>query len=396
MNTADADTRRWQSLSSLFADQVERSPEATAIRFDGHSLTYSQLAARSNRLARLLIDRGVGPDRIVPILLDRSPEAIVAILAVLAAGGCYLPMDPESPHARRQTMLADSGASLILTSAGYAGQAADLGVDVIVIDDPDTVDALSDRSPDRVHDRDRREALSGQHLGFVIYTSGTTGIPKGSGNTQAGLVNCVQWLRDDMGLHAGDRVLQQTTLIFDMAAVEIFLALITGGVLVIARPGGHRDTNYIARLIQAEAVTTAFFVPTMLGDFLEEDEAAHCLSLRNVHGSGEILTAHAVARWHARMPGAALWNSYGPSEAAVMITAWRCRPEDGETRPPIGLQCPNAQLHILDDELQPVPPGAPGELYVAGTHLSRGYVGRPVLTAEKFIDCPFGPPGALK
>jgi amino acid adenylation domain-containing protein len=396
LNTAEAHKPGWRSLPDLFADQAGRSPDAIAITFEGETLTYAQLADRSNRLARLLIDRGVGPGSIVPILLDRSALTIVAILGVLTAGGCYMPMDPEAPLARTQVLLEDSGASLMLTSVALAGAAAALGpIDVVRIDDPDILGLIASRSPDRVHDPDRREALCPQHLSFIIYTSGTTGTPKGSGNTEAGIVNCLQWLLHEMELNADDRVLHQTTLIFDMAVLEIFLPLISGGVLVIARPGGHRDTAYIARLIQAEAVTLAFFVPTTLLDFVREEGTAGCESLRNIVAAGEALTGYVQARCHATLPAATLWNGYGPSEAAVLVTLWRCRREDAGTAPPIGRPCWQTDAHILGDDLKPVAVGTRGELFVAGTPLARGYLRRPELTAEKFIPSPFGPPGAV-
>lgn len=395
-NAREVDAADWRCLPDLFAEQVERSPDAIAIRFEGESLTYAQLSEQSNRLARVLIERGAGPDSIVPILIDRSPQAIVAILGVLTAGGCYLPLDPDAPVSRTQIMVDDSGASLILTTAAHAETAALLGpMDVLCIDAPDAREDIASRRSDCVGERERGAAPGPSDPAFVIYTSGTTGTPKGSVNTQGGIVNYQHWLRDTWRLNADDRVLHQTTLIFDMAVSEILLPLITGAVVVIARPGGQTDPAYIARLIQAEAVTVAFFVPTMLQYFLDDDAAADCETLRLIHAGGEVLTGRLQALCHARLPAVTLWNSYGPSEAAVVVTLWRCRRQDDDLDPPIGYPFPRTDLHILDEDLQPVAPGTAGELFIAGTPLSRGYLRRPELTAEKFLPCPFGPPGAL-
>ena len=386
----------WRSLTDLFADQAERSPEAIAIRFDGESLTYGQLAQRSNRLARVLIERGVGPDSIVPILMDRCPSAIVAILGVLAAGGAYLPMDPDAPLVRTQLMAEDAGAALMLTATRHLSTAAALGcAEILVLDDPDLVALLAGRSAERVSDRDRVDVLLPQHMAFVVYTSGSTGAPKGSRNTQAGLTNFMQWLRHENELGPDDRVLHQTTLIFDMAAAEIFLPLISGGVLVIARPRKQIDPGYIAELIDSEAVSWVCFVPSLLQHFFDGNKAAAGASLRHIVCAGEVLTGRLQSLCHSRLPDVTLWNSYGPSEAALGVTLWRCRRADGDTAPPIGFPGPGVEVHILGDDLQPVVTGTPAELFVAGVPLSRGYLQRPELTAERFLPCASGPPGAL-
>ena len=394
--TATVPAADWQSLPDQFADQAELSPEAIAIRFDGESLSYAELARRSNQLARLLIERGVGPDSIVPILIDRSPLAIVAILGVLAAGGAYLPMDPEAPLPRIQVMAADSGAALLLTATEHAATAAVLGCDeILVLDDPGLLADLAHRSAGRVKDRDRRAALGAHQVAFVVYSSGSTGSPKGSLNTHAGVANFVQWHRHEFGLGSHDRALHQTTLIFDMAVAEIFLPLVSGGVVVIARPGGQTNPSYIAELVRTEAVSWAFFVPTLLVNFLEGSPVGACASLRHVLCAGEPLTGRIQALCHSRLPDATLWNSYGPSEAALGVTLWRCRRGDGDTAPPIGFPGPGVDLHILDSELEPVAADTAGELFVSGVPLSRGYLARPELTSESFLPSPFGPPAAL-
>lgn len=394
----------WHSLADLFADRAERTPEATAIRFEGETLTYADLSVRANRLARFLTERNIGPDAIVPIMLDRSPAAVVAILGVLTAGGAVMPVHPDAPPARIALMLRDADPPLLITSVrdsrGLDGLAhspddAKAVPAVIRLDDPDIIEALERHSPARVQDGDRRGPVRAHHLALVPYSSGTTGLPKGSGNTQAGIVNCLRWLKSEIGINAGERVLHQTTLIFDVAFLEIFLALISGNTLVIAGPGDSAEAARVTRLIQDEAVTLAFFVPTMLLDFLGEESAADCTSLRNVVATGEALAGYVQARFHERVTTATLWNAYGPSETAVEVALWRCRREDGDSTPPIGRACWETDLHILNDDLTPVEPGHIGELFIAGTPVSRGYIRRPELTQERFIACPYGPPGSM-
>lgn len=387
-------TLDWRSLADLVADQADRTPEAIAIRSGGQTGTYAELAKYSHQLARLLIGRGVGPDSIVPILMDRSPLAVVAMLGVLAAGGAFLPMDPDAPLARSQVMMDDCDAALMITTSDHSSTAALLGCgEALVLDDPDLSVVLAGMSPDRVSDFERRAPLGAHHLAFVIYTSGSTGIPKGACNTQAGVVNCLRWMRDELGLGPDDRVLHQITLIFDVSVVEIFAPLISGGSVVIARPRGQNESAYIAELIQTERVTVAFFVPTLFQFFLEEAAATRCRTLRNIVTLGEVLTGTVQEYCHSRLPWVTLWNSYGPCEAAVLITLWRCRPSDGTRPPPIGTPCPNADLFVLGEHLQPVPAGTQGELFVAGVPVARGYLARPELTDERFLPSPFGPPG---
>jgi amino acid adenylation domain-containing protein len=381
-------------LPALFAAQAARTPEAVALVCEDQSLTYAALAARINQLARFLIARGVGPDCIVPIAFERSFDMVVAILGIVTAGGAWLPIDTEAPAARVNTILADSGAPLILTSAAVAAGMAFANIEVSRLDDPALVEDLAKLSTAEIIDRDRLAPLLPHHLAYVIYTSGTTGKPKGVANTHEAIVNCLGWMRETIGIGPGDRVLQRVDYTFDVSIWDFFLPLISGGALIIARPGGHRDSSYVASVVQADAITLLFFVPTMLLDFLQDENAHLCTSIRNVVAIGEALSGQLQAKFHATLPHATLWNSYGPTEAAVGVTLWRCRREDGDRPPPIGEPCWNSQLYVLDPDLRPVPAGVSGELFIAGLPLARGYHGQPALTAEKFLACPFGPEGA--
>lgn len=387
------DEARWLSLADQFAAQADRTPDAVALAAEAGDISYAELAARTNQLARYLMGRGVGADCVVPVLLDRSVEMIVATLAVLAAGGAYMPIDAEAPPARVATQLRDSAAGLMLTSRALAARATTPGgVEVLCLDDATFAAACARLSARPISDLERGAPIRPEHLCYVVYTSGSTGEPKGAGNTQAGIVNCLRWLSAEMALTPYERVLQLTAYVFDISVLEIFLPLVNGGALVLA-PGGQRDMDYVAGLIQAQAVSFACFVPNMLQEFLKAEPASRCTSLRRLLVGGEVLSGYVQAMCHERLPGATLWNMYGPCEAAVAVTLWRCRRDAGGGGVPIGHASWNTQLHILDEAGRPVPDGTPGELHITGVHLGRGYLRRPELTAEKFVACPFGPPG---
>jgi acyl-coenzyme A synthetase/AMP-(fatty) acid ligase/acyl carrier protein len=227
----------------------------------------------------------------------------------------------------------------------------------------------------------------------MIYTSGSTGRPKGALNTHRGIRNRLLWMQREYRLAPDDVVLQKTPFSFDVSVWELFWPLLAGARLLVARPGGHQDPAYLVRLVADEGVTTLHFVPSMLQAFLEQKDLARCTGLRRVICSGEALPHDLQQRFFSRMPsGVELHNLYGPTEAAVDVTFWRCAPE--APRVPIGRPVSNTRIHLLDREMQPVPQGVAGELYIAGVQLARGYHGRPELTAERFVPAPAGEPGA--
>ncbi|MFF7593355.1 amino acid adenylation domain-containing protein [Kitasatospora purpeofusca] len=376
------------TLPGLFGAQVARAPGATAVVFEGVEVSYGELDARANRLARLLVGRGVGPESVVGVCLERGVDLVVALLAVLKAGGAYLPVDPELPADRIGIMVTDAGAGLVVTAGSVASLLPE-GVSVVVLDAPEVVGALAGESvsaPEVV-------VLPG-HPAYVIFTSGSTGRPKGVVVPHAGIVNRLAWMQREYGLTGADRVLQKTPFGFDVSVWEFFWPLLEGATLVVARPGGHRDPAYLATVIRAERVTTLHFVPSMLEAFLMEPTAAGCTGLRQVICSGEALPPRTQQRFFDTLgTGVGLHNLYGPTEASVDVTAWQCRPGEDSGTVPIGAPIANTRTYVLDAALKPVPVGVGGELYLAGAQLARGYAGRPALTAERFTASPFGGPG---
>jgi amino acid adenylation domain-containing protein len=366
-------------LHSLIERQVDRTPAAPAVTFEGGTLIYRDLEARANRLAHYLIACGVGPDVLVGVCMERSLDLVVSLLAVLKAGGAYVPMDPGYPADRLAYMVSDADCPVVLSQSGLADILPDhAGRTVFVDGDWPTIGAQPDSRP--------QPAVRADHLAYVIYTSGSTGRPKGAMNEHRGIVNRLLWMQDAYGLDASDVVLQKTPFSFDVSVWEFFWPLLTGSRLVVAQPGGHQDPAYLADLIRAEGVTTLHFVPPMLQIFLEEPSVPGCTSLKRVICSGEALPTELAGRFFQRLP-AELHNLYGPTEAAVDVTYWPCHADEAVM---IGWPIANIQMHILDPHLQPVPLGVAGELHIGGIGVGRGYWRRPELTAEKFLPNPFG------
>ncbi|MFC8513444.1 amino acid adenylation domain-containing protein [Streptomyces sp. NPDC057257] len=388
------------TLTELLDRQAARSPHAPALIADAAELDraaeldHAELHARANRLARLLIAQGVGPERLVGVALDRGLDLVVALLAVLKAGGAYVPLDTGYPAERLSFMIEDAMPALVVTtSAALPPHRAP----ELLLDDPAVQERIAAQDGTEVTDAERLHPLRPGHPAYVIYTSGSTGRPKGAVVPHAGIVNRLLWMQDEYRLEAGDRVLQKTPASFDVSVWEFFWPLVTGAALVLARPGGHRDPGYLAGLIREQRVTTAHFVPSMLRVFLDDPAAEHARGvLRRVVCSGEALPTELADRCTRLLDGTALHNLYGPTEAAVDVTAWPCaegtRSAAGSV--PIGRPVWNTRTLVLDAALRPVPPGVPGELYLGGTQLARGYLDRPALTAARFVADPYGPPGS--
>ncbi|OLR93056.1 non-ribosomal peptide synthetase [Actinokineospora bangkokensis] len=351
------------TLVGLFEAQVESTPDAVALVHDGVPLTYAELNERANRLAHRLIDDGVGPESVVGVRRDRGHGLVVALLAIQKAGGAYLPLDPDYPAERLAYMCEDAGAEVVLSDPAL-----------------DPADHWPAHNPG--------VAVHPDHPAYVIYTSGSTGRPKGVVVSHRSIVNRLHWMQDAYGLDATDRVLQKTPYGFDVSVWEFFWPLTTGATLVLARPGGHRDARYLAGLIAAEGITTLHFVPSMLRAFLAEPFGP-LPSVRRVICSGEALPADLVSGVRDRI-GAELHNLYGPTEAAVDVTAAACETGQPVT---IGRAIANTRTYVVDEHLRPVPIGVPGELLLGGVQLARGYLGRPGLTAEKFVPDALGGTG---
>ncbi|MET0592282.1 MAG: amino acid adenylation domain-containing protein [Polyangiaceae bacterium] len=364
--------------------QMRATPDGVALCADDEVLTYRDLEQRVSELASRLRSRGVGPEVLVGIFAHRSFAMVVAILGVLQAGGAYVPLEPDLPDDRLSYMLEDCGAAIVLTEPSLAARAATLGRhDVVLIGDRGAKVPISAD----VHVRPA-------NLAYVIYTSGSTGRPKGAANTHAGLGNRLRWMQSAYALGPGDVVLQKTPFGFDVSVWEFLWPLMVGARLVLAPPGEHRDPEALAALIRRHGVSTVHFVPSMLRAFLQTEGAAHCDSLRRIVSSGEALTADIARDAANRLPRAALYNLYGPTEASIDVTHFTC-PASPNAAIPIGRPIANAVVRVLDRDLNELPAGVAGELYIGGVVLARGYHNHPSLTAERFVPDPFSvAPGA--
>ncbi|WP_324197356.1 non-ribosomal peptide synthase/polyketide synthase [Nocardia cyriacigeorgica] len=396
-NATAAEVPAGQTLVSLFEAQAARTPDAVALVYPGvpqraATMNYADFAGRVNRLARLLVSIGVRPDSRVAVAMPRSLDQVVAMYAVITAGGAYVPVDPEHPAERIGHVLRTARPVCVLTRSTDGLDLAD-GDEarrwaVLDVDQFDT----SDYSDAPLTDADRLGTLTAAHTAYVLFTSGSTGRPKGVAVTHAAIVNRLVWMQSAYGLDASDVVLQKTPSTFDVSVWEFFWPLQIGARLVLAEPEGHRDPAYLAEVIDAEGVTVAHFVPSMLAAFVGSPamaEPGRCTSLRMVFASGEALPAGPAHRLR-ELTGARLHNLYGPTEAAVDVTCHEVTEAD-TVSVPIGAPVFNTQVYVLDSRLHPVPPGVAGELYLAGAQLARGYIGRSDLTADRFVANPFGP-----
>ncbi|HEU4881105.1 MAG TPA: amino acid adenylation domain-containing protein, partial [Longimicrobium sp.] len=390
-NRTEAEVPADRCIHELFESQTARTPDAAAVSFEEESLTYAELNARANRLAHHLRGHGVGPEVRVGVLMERSLEMVVSLLAILKAGGAYVPLDPGLPTERLAYMLDDSGVPLVLTQAALRESVpAREGVAVLAVDD--AAEEIAAESAENL-----AGGVGPDSLAYVIYTSGSTGRPKGVMNAHRGVVNRLVWMQAQFGIGADDVVLQKTPFGFDVSVWEFFWPLQQGAGLVMARPDGHRDPAYLRDVIEREGVTTLHFVPSMLQTFVEAVEAGCCASLRNVVCSGEALPPALVDRFYDRFTGpVVLTNLYGPTEAAVDVSFWTCPRDESAGVVPIGRPVWNTALYVLDASLKPVPVGVPGELYIGGVQVARGYLGRAAMTAERFVPDPFSAEGGAR
>ncbi|MGD9739002.1 MAG: amino acid adenylation domain-containing protein, partial [Bauldia sp.] len=368
------------TLWALISNQIDATPDAPAVRFELDALTYRALGERVDATARRLAAAGVGRGDIVAVAIPRSMEMVVTILAALRLGAAYLPIDLAYPPTRIATMLRLARPRVIASEERHrhlfpAGSslfsAAANGAD------SSPAPHLADAEP--------------SDAAYVIFTSGSTGEPKGVVVEHRAIVNRVLWMREQYAIGPGDRILQKTPTSFDVSVWELFLPLVSGATLVVAPPEVHKDPAALAALIEQERISAVHFVPSMLSQFLAEPGAAG-LALARVFCSGEELSARLRDRFHDVVRGD-LHNLYGPTEAAVDVSYWPACVGDASRPVPIGLPVWNTRLYVLDARLRPVPRGAAGQLYIAGRQLARGYIGRPDLTAERFILNPFGADG---
>ncbi|MBV4530693.1 non-ribosomal peptide synthetase [Pseudomonas sp. SWRI107] len=362
-------------------EQARLTPERTALVWQGGQLDYATLHQQANRLAHYLRDKGVGPDTCVAIALERSPQLLVGLLAILKAGGAYVPLDVDYPPERLAYMLGDCKAALLLSHSDLLHSLPQVaGVTALALDQLHLESWPS--QPPGLH-------LHGDNLAYVIYTSGSTGQPKGVGNTHAAVAERLHWMQQQYALDDSDVLMQKAPISFDVSVWECFWPLLNGCKLVLAGPGEHRDPQRIAQLVQQHQVTTLHFVPPLLQVFVQEPLAGHCSSLRRLFSGGEALSAALRDRVLQLLPQVQLHNRYGPTETAINVTHWHCQATDG-VRSPIGNPLGNVLCRVLDEEFQLSAPGVPGELCLGGAGLARGYLGRPGLTAERFVPQPDG------
>lgn len=367
----------------LFADQVARNPDAVAVLTEGLELTYTQMDARTDQLARHLVAHGVGPESVVGLCLPRGAELVTAILAVWKAGGAYLPIDPAYPAQRIEFILDDARPIAVLTTESLGATLPD-SAPRIVLDDPRTVAAVSALPDTGLTDVERRSALSPTHPAYVIYTSGSTGRPKGVVVPHAGLASLVATQIGALGVGPGSRVLQFNSPSFDPAVWELCMALLSGAGLVCVPAERLLPGVELVGVLRGFAVTHVLMPPAVAA-VLPDGALPSGMTL--VVG-GDVCAQALVERWSS---GRRMFNSYGPTESTVAATL--SSPLSGAVVPSIGRPIVNTRVYVLDECLAPVRVGVAGELYIAGAGLARGYLGRPGLSAERFVPCPFGAAG---
>jgi amino acid adenylation domain-containing protein len=365
-------------VHELIAERAALSPDAVAVVAGGESVTYGGLIARANRLAHHLRSAGVGAESVVGLCLPRGVDMVVAMVAVWQAGGAYLPLDPEYPADRLEFMLADAGVQVVVGERALAeGLSVGQGV---WLDDPAVRDALASLSSDAPE-----TTVSASQLAYVIYTSGSTGRPKGVQVAHSSVVGMVSALAPVLGAGPGARMLQFASFSFDAAVLDVAVTLASGGVLVVATSEERAEAALLTSMLRADGVRAASVVPSLLA--VLDPEAVS--GVETLLLGAERLTEPVARAWAS---GRRLVNTYGPTESTVMVTAGAVAP-DVQRMPAIGAPVANARLYVLDRSMKPVPAGVPGEVFIAGPQVARGYRGRPGLTGERFIADPFAADG---
>ncbi|BBY90130.1 non-ribosomal peptide synthetase [Mycolicibacterium tokaiense] len=361
------------TLADLVEEQVDRTPDAVAVVYEGRHISYRELNAAANQVAHWLIDRGVGAEDRVAVLLDKSPELVVTALGVAKAGAVYLPIDPTYPEDRLSFILADCDAELVLR---------------------EPVSGVEDYRTDNPTDADRVRPVGPDNTAYLIYTSGSTGLPKGVPVPHRPVAEYFVWFKDEYHAGESDRLLQVASPSFDVSIAEVFGTLAMGSRLVIHKSDGLRDIGYLTDLLRTEGITAMHFVPSLLGLFLSLPGVNEWRTLRRVPIGGEPLPGEVADKFHATFD-ALLHNFYGPTETVINASRFKVEGKQGTRIVPIGTPKINTSLHLLDDALQPVPVGVIGEIYIGGTHVAHGYHRRPGLTAERFVADPFTPGARL-
>ncbi|KAL3130186.1 hypothetical protein ABBQ38_008489 [Trebouxia sp. C0009 RCD-2024] len=375
-------------VHELFEKQVAAAPAATCLAFEGTFMTFATVNSKANQLARHLCTLGVGRDMPVGVLMERSFDLIIAIIAVLKAGGAYLPMDPNYPEQRLVYMAKDAEATVLLTHQGLTCRLPDGNLLTEIVDIEKCQQIISEYPVTNLN----FPCLSSD-LMYLIYTSGSTGNPKGVMIDHVCLVNLIDWSINEWELSLHSSILLKTAISFDPSVFEIFAPLALGGRLVIAKPGGHEDYDYMRDLITREKVTWIIMVPTVLPFFLDacESDSSTCGALTHLCCSGEAYPKSLAKRACALLPHTKIFNFYGPTEATIGVSHWLANggKYEGVSTLPIGPPMANTHLYILDADLRPVAVGETGELHISGIMLARGYKGQPGMTADRFVHNPF-------
>jgi amino acid adenylation domain-containing protein len=377
-----ASSPRDACLHELIAEQAHRTPEAV-VSDDRGQLTFAELDERAGRLASRLCELGVGPDELVGICMQRSTDLVVALLGILKAGGAFMPLEPDQPRKRLALMLSEAGPRVVLTTAEDCRVLPATRAHILRLD--------SDRDGWMSYPPMGATDCRPDNLAYVLFTSGSTGTPKGVMVEHRSLVNQLVWKNGSFGLSRADRILQKTPLGFDPALSELFCPLLTGASLRLLRPGDHAHPQRLGEAVRDGRITVLGFVPSMLREFIIAADPGELGSLRLVTCGGDTMSPDLVRSFFDRFgPDVELRNMYGPTEAVMSVTSWRCdSSSDGVV--PIGRPVANTEIYLLDANLSPVPVGEPGELCIGGVQVARGYLNQPELTAERFVADPFRP-----
>ena len=371
-------------IHQLLEAQAERTPDAAAWVYEGRQLSYQQLNRQANQLARQLQTLGVGVESRVGLLMDRSLEMGIAVFGVLKAGGCYIPLEPDYPTERIRFIMEDSDAAVLITQTHHLSELAGVDRPIVVID---TVQTELATYPDE----NILCAANEENLAYIIYTSGSTGRPKGAMLPHRAIVNFCFWYNRHYGLNETDAMILKAPFGFDASVWEIFTSLANGGRVVVAKQDANRDPDYLIDLIERERVTSAFFVPTQLQMLIDHPRFAECHSLKLICCGGEAFRESLREAFNRVLPTVRFDNFYGPTETCIGVLTWNSADNTADHPiTPIGRPNDNCQLYLLNEALEPVPVGVQGELLIGGRQLARGYWNRPKLTAERFIDNPFG------
>ncbi|HZM77703.1 MAG TPA: amino acid adenylation domain-containing protein [Candidatus Limnocylindrales bacterium] len=382
-------TRAWRDsmvgVQHLVERQIDRTPDLPAVEFQGETLTYRELEEKANQLAHFLTESGVGLDGRVAVSLERDPLLVIALLGIFKAGGCYVPLDPDYPPERLRMMIEDSDAVVVLTERALADRAPSTGQPVISLDTE--WEAIAKHPTGRP-----AHAMHPEAIAYVMYTSGSTGRPKGVVVQHSVLTNLMRWRTGVSGLGVGSRTLQLAPLSFDLSFHDIFSTLISGGTIVMVPPRVRQDPNAIAEFVSEHGIHRFFHLFTAAHNVAAVPGSSRLLrTIKEITSVGEQFQSTAeIRRLVDDLDGCVIWNEYGPTETHV-ATAYALRgpAKAWSVRPPIGTPILNARAYVLGPDLELLPIGAEGELYLAGVCVAREYLGRPDLTAERFLPDPF-------